>query len=215
MLPKKGRKLPLWKGILGHRENYARAVAELLRSEHEEIHGVIKRVMRQTGASEKSVKHWLSAQHGPDTLYFLRLVVSSPVIRAFIFGLAGGPEANILIHLTGCSAHAAVREAYLLGLEASSRQTMPVRENDHENDPEDVPEHGPVNVPDDWELNERQRWFLLRLEQGNRCRARDITAAWNVSLKTARRDIGGLQKAQLVKYVGSRRKGRYCRKAET
>ena len=59
MLPKKGRKLPLWKGVLGRRENYAKTVAELLRKEHEDSHGVIKRLMLQTGASEKRGKTWL------------------------------------------------------------------------------------------------------------------------------------------------------------
>ena len=209
MLPKKGRKLPLWKGILGHRENYAKTVAELLRKEHEDSHGIIKRLMRQTGASEKSVKHWLSAQHGPDTIYFLRLVVSSPVIRAFVSGLVEGRNADLSTYSAECSSLAAAREAYRLGVVASGRQAVPVRGND----PEHVLEHDPVNVPDHWELNERQRWFLLRLEQGSRCRATDIVSVWNVSLKTARRDIGGLQQAQLVEYVGSRRKGRYCRKA--
>ncbi|WEX74748.1 hypothetical protein PYH37_000013 [Sinorhizobium numidicum] len=32
---------------------------------------------------------------------------------------------------------------------------------------------------------------------------------WQVSLKTARRDIQGLQRARLLEYIGSRRKGRY------
>lgn len=50
--------------------------------------------MRQTDASERTVKHWLSGQHGPDTLYFLRLVVSSPVIRAFVLGLMEGPASR-------------------------------------------------------------------------------------------------------------------------
>ncbi len=91
MLPKKGRKLPLWKGVLEGREIYARTIAELLRKEHGDSHRAIKQLMRQTDASERTVKHWLSGQHGPDTVYFLRLVVSSPVIRAFFLGLIESP----------------------------------------------------------------------------------------------------------------------------
>jgi len=41
----------------------------------------IKLLMRQTHASERAVKHWLSGQNGPDSVFFLRLMVSSPVIR--------------------------------------------------------------------------------------------------------------------------------------
>lgn len=39
--------------------------------------------------------------------------------------------------------------------------------------------------------------------------AKEIMAIWQVSLKTARRDIRGLQLAGLLVYSGSRRKGRY------
>ena len=91
MLPKKGRKLPLWTGVLAGRQIYAQTIAELLRKEHGDSHRAIKQLMRQTEASERTVKHWLSGQHGPDTVYFLRLVVSSPVIRAFVRRTCGNP----------------------------------------------------------------------------------------------------------------------------
>ena len=94
MLQKKGRRLPAWKSVLGGREVYARTIAELLRKEHGDSHRAIKQLMRQTDASERTVKHWLSGQHGPDTVYFLRLVVSSPVIRAFVLGLIEGPASR-------------------------------------------------------------------------------------------------------------------------
>jgi DeoR/GlpR family transcriptional regulator of sugar metabolism len=61
------------------------------------------------------------------------------------------------------------------------------------------------------ELNERQHWFLTLVAEGGRCGAPEIMAMWKVSLKTARRDIRGLQQANLLVYVGSRRKGRYRR----
>ncbi len=62
MLPKTGRKLPLWTGVLGGREVYARTIAELLRKEHGDSRRAIKQLMRQTDASERTVKHWLSGQ---------------------------------------------------------------------------------------------------------------------------------------------------------
>ena len=64
MLLKKGKKLPLWTGVLGGRELYAKTVADLLRKEHGDSHRAIKQLMRQTDASERTIKHWLSAQHG-------------------------------------------------------------------------------------------------------------------------------------------------------
>jgi len=207
MLPNKGRKLPRWTGVLGERETYARTIAELLHKEHDDSHRAIKQLMRQTDASERTVKHWLSGQHGPDTVYFLRLLVSSPVIRAFVLGLIEGPAAAPQSDLVDRFSLARAREAYAAGEAAGGRSATDARKND----PERVPEHDPINVPDSVELNERQRWFLARVGERGRYGAREIAATWQVSLKTARRDIGALQKAELLEYVGSRRKGRYRR----
>ena len=91
MLPKKGKKLPAWKGALGGRQAYADVMADLLKKEHGDSHRAVKLLMRQTDASERTIKHWLAAQHGPDTVFFLRLVATSPVIRAFVLGVIESP----------------------------------------------------------------------------------------------------------------------------
>lgn len=206
MLPKTGRKFPQWTGVLGGRETYALAIAELLRKEHGDSRRAIKQLMRQTDASERTVKHWLSGQHGPDSVHFLRLVVSSPVIRAFVLGLVDGPAAIPIAGPVDRISLARAREAYAAGEAAGGRAVMGARKSD----PERVPERDPINVPDRAELNERQHWFLDRVEEG-RSDAREIAAVWGVSLKTARRDIAALKVAGLICYVGSRRKGRYRR----
>jgi hypothetical protein len=207
MLPNKGRKLPRWTGVLGGRETYAQTIAELLRNEHGDSRRAIKHLMRQTDASERTVKHWLAGQHGPDTVYFLRLLVLSPVIRAFVLGLIERPAAASQDNLIDRFSLARAREAYAAGEAAGGSPATDARKND----PDRVPEQDPINVPDSVELSERQRWFLARVGEGHRYGAREIAATWQVSLKTARRDIGALQKAELLEYVGSRRKGRYRR----
>ncbi len=208
MLPKKGRKLPLWKGVLEGREIYARTIAELLRKEHGDSHRAIKQLMRQTDASERTVKHWLSGQHGPDTVYFLRLVVSSPVIRAFFLGLIESPATTPPNDPVDRVSLARAREAYAAGEAAG----VGAAAHGPKNDPNHVPKRDPINVPDPADINERQRWFLDRVAQG-RCDAREIATAWAVSLKTARRDIAMLKEVGLISYVGSRRKGRYRKSA--
>lgn len=199
MLQKKGRKLPPWKGVLATRQIYAQTMAELLRKEHGDSHRAIKQIMRQTHASERTVKHWLSGQHGPDTVFFLRLVVSSPVIRAFVLGIIEGPVAAKLSGPVDRYALAAARGAYVVGEFAGGRRPADHRPND------------PKDDPDRAELNERQYWFLARVAEGDRCGASEIMDLWQVSLKTARRDIAALKTANLICYVGSRRKGRYRR----
>lgn len=205
MLPKKGRRLPAWAGAVGGREAYARVVAELLCKELGNSRGAIKQLMRQTDACERTVKHWLSGQHGPDTVYFLRLVVTSPAINAFVLelieSLASNPSpASVDRHST-----AAAKEVYA-AREAASMSLKPDCRN---SDPNNVPYRVPVHDPKPVELNKRQRWFLARIDAGSRSGAREIMAVWKVSLKTARRDIRGLQQGKILEYVGSRRKGRY------
>ena len=208
MLPKKGRKLPAWKGVLSGREAYAQTVAELLRKEHGQSHRAIKHLMRQTHASERAVKHWLSGQHGPDTVFFLRLMVSSPVIRAFVLGLIEWPAANKFVLPVDRISIAAARAAYAEGEAAGGAPT-----GGHWFDgPENDPDRDPIDDPETAALNERQHWFLARVAEGGRCGASEIMSIWEVSLKTARRDIAALKAANLIYYAGSRRKGRYRRR---
>lgn len=66
-----------------------------------------------------------------------------------------------------------------------------------------------MNDPITDALNERQRWFLGRVGNGMRSRAVDLAGYWEVSLKTARRDIAGLCVAGHLRFVGARRNGQY------
>jgi len=205
MLQKKGRKIPAWKGALAGRETYARTMAELLNREVGDSHSAVKRLMLQTDASERTVKHWLSAQHGPGTLHFLRLLVSSPVIRAFVLGLIEGPASRQISGRVDRFSQMIAKDAYLAGEAAAGASSR----GNGKSDPKDDPDRDPINDPEAVELNERQHWFLARVAEGGRCGAAEIMAMWKVSLKTARRDIHGLQQAKLLVYIGSRRKGRY------
>lgn len=207
MLPKKGRRLPVWQGVLSGRQAYAQAVSDLLRKEHGDSRSGIKQLMRQTHASERTIKHWLSAQHGPDAVFFLRLAVSSPVIRAFVLGIIEAPVARRVTDGPERVAPAAERAAYAVGEEAA---VLPARSAARDV-PVDVPESDPNNDPVPSDLNKRQRWFLARVAAGDRLGASELAATWKVSLKTARRDIADLKDKTLIHYVGSRRKGRYMK----
>jgi hypothetical protein len=75
-----------------------------------------------------------------------------------------------------------------------SKGARPVGIGEHE----DVQISVPINV----QLNERQRWFLLNLQKGNQVRPIDIATRFEVSEKTARRDVKRL--------IGGRAGGRSC-----
>jgi ATP-dependent DNA helicase RecG len=63
----------------------------------------------------------------------------------------------------------------------------------------------PVNVP----VNERQKWFLDHLELGLRVKAKAINEKFDVSLKTARRDIKYLMDNDIIVFSGSPKTGFY------
>lgn len=201
MLPKKGKKLPAWKGALAGRQAYADVMADLMKKEHGDSHRAVKLLMRQTDASERTIKHWLAAQHGPDTVFFLRLVATSPVIRAFVLGVIESPV------IARQSSRPMRWDVAPLTPDAATANSMPQRPAG--NDPINDPDHDPINGPMTEGLNERQRWFLNRVGKGDRPKAWDIMAHWQVSPKTARRDIRGLQSAGLLRFEGARRNGRY------
>ncbi|WP_347140801.1 hypothetical protein [Paracoccus sp. SSK6] len=203
-LQNKGRKPRHWSGVLEGRRAYALTVAELLLKEHGGSQHTVKKLMRQTHASERTVKHWMSGQHGPDAVFFLRLMVSSPVIRAFFLGVIESASAEKLTAIIDRVALSEARQAYALGEHAG---VVPATDNDLLDDPS----HDTLDDPDSEGLNERQLWFLSQISRGSRCRASDLVQMWQISLKTARRDIASLKVSGMIKYVGSRRKGRYRR----
>lgn len=201
MLPKKGKKLPPWEGALAGRQAYAEIIATLLRQEHGDSHRAVKQLMRQTGASERTIKHWLAANHGPDNVYLLRLIATSPVIRAFIQGViemgVRGPQRP---------------DRELLELRAGSTSHAPGHVGSGQiaaDDPINDPERDRINDPMTEPLKRREQWFLERVVRGIRTTAGDIERHWGVSPKTARRDIAALRSAGLIHFAGARRNGRY------
>lgn len=201
MLPKKGKKLPAWEGALEGRHAYAEIIAVLLRKEHGDSHRAVKQLMRQTGASERTVKHWLAANHGPDNVYLLRLIATSPVIRAFVLGVM---EMDVRGRHSADLERSDDRVGALdgrSGIAGSGHAAI--------NDPINDPERDRISDPITEQLNSRQQWFLERVAKGIRSMAGDIVMHWGVSPKTARRDIAVLRSAGLLRFIGSRRNGRY------
>ncbi|MER2507486.1 MAG: DeoR family transcriptional regulator [Amaricoccus sp.] len=57
--------------------------------------------------------------------------------------------------------------------------------------------------------DQRQAWFLEAVAAGRPIAAAEILEHWGVSEKTARRDIATLTASGLIRFVGTRRSGRY------
>jgi len=67
-----------------------------------------------------------------------------------------------------------------------------------------------VNVGvNDAELNERQQWFIQQLAAGRDVRSEDLKRYWEVTVRTAERDIAELRHKDLIEFVGAPKTGRY------
>jgi hypothetical protein len=86
-LPKMGKELPMTprNGSIG----YAPAIAEALTTELRGSNRAIKTVMRWTGASERTVKGWLSGTSGPSGEHLISLLQNSDTLLERVLGLAG------------------------------------------------------------------------------------------------------------------------------
>ena len=74
-----------------------------------------------------------------------------------------------------------------------------------ENESIDVPVNVPANVP----VNDRQKWFLKQTGKGIRISGSDLAKHWNISKKTAKRDIADLKQKGLIEFLGAPKNGYY------
>jgi len=77
--------------------------------------------------------------------------------------------------------------------------------NDTVSDPVNDTVSEPVNEP----VNERQKWFLDRLNQGVPVKAEGIVQHWGVSPATAKRDLAVLRQRKIIEFRGAPKTGVY------
>lgn len=93
MFPKKGNKLPP-----DHTElAFAALMAEALARELGMTHQAVKIAMRWTGASDRTVKHWLAGTHAPRGMHLLELMRHSDEVLRRLLVAAG--RGDVLVSL--------------------------------------------------------------------------------------------------------------------
>jgi len=94
MLPKTGRKLHL--DELAFAAIMSEALVEGLGSTHQ----AVKIAMRWTGASERSVKHWLAGTHAPRGVHLLSLMRNSDAVLRRLLIASGRSDALIALEVS-------------------------------------------------------------------------------------------------------------------
>lgn len=213
MLPKTGKNLPGRNDRDGGRAAYARIVADALARELGATPRAARILMGWTGAGERTVKHWLAGAHGPGGGHLLVLMREpGEVFRAVVTACGRSDRASVSRTSSGPD-----RTLHPTGV-------WPVDRGAGSPDPERVAGAGTNDLGDDrirdrdqagavprrgGSGNQRQAWFLEAMAAGWPTGAADIVDHWNVSEKTARRDIAALTASGLISFVGTRRSGRY------
>lgn len=168
-------------------EKMGELVSGILRREHGKEPSPVKKISKRTGIAPTTIRKWYTSKKPPSIGHFLMLVQRYPeLFKAFLEACGYG---------------------YLA---AHIRPIVDEKEDDLTitSAPAEAIPDVPINVPNQI-LNERQAWFLILLGGMNKARAEDIAAEFGVSLKTAKRDIEGLKTAGKIRFIGSKRSGRY------
>lgn len=97
MLPKTGNKLhPASEEIA-----FAGMMSEALVEELGSTHQAVKTLMRWTGASERSAKHWLAGTHAPRGTHLLSLIRHSDQALRRLLVAAGREEMLVALEIDG------------------------------------------------------------------------------------------------------------------
>ncbi|PRD43141.1 hypothetical protein C5748_13125 [Phyllobacterium phragmitis] len=95
MFPKKGKKLHRGPQRQGRDDEFRQAVAAALKNELGTTHQATKTVMRWTGASERTVKHWFAASHAPSGYHLVAIARHSDAVLMCFLLAAGRPQLSV------------------------------------------------------------------------------------------------------------------------
>ena len=214
ILPKKGKILREVPGRRGRPMSYPEMVSSALRSDVGDTHRAIKTVMRWTGASERAVKNWITGVSGPNGQHLLHILRRSDVMLQMV--LAASRRLDLLD--LALAANGESDNGKEVQSDAATRRVHAER---GDRTSRNVPDHDPIRGPDDdpdgfgARLNRRQQWFVAGIAGGQRWLARSIQSRFEVSERTAKRDIAAVKDSGQLQFIGTRRRGRYVLPSKT
>ncbi|ESQ87915.1 hypothetical protein ABAC460_17135 [Asticcacaulis sp. AC460] len=157
----------------------------------------VKQIAQITGARISTVTNWYQGKNVPGARYLLLLARSSPTILRFVLMQIGG---ELLLDAYGIFASRATPANA-----SKIPNQMPVFQA------RNVSKNGSMAPPNGFTslFNQRQQWFISKLETDPNVTAADIVTYWKVGVRTAWRDIEILKRTRRIIFVGSKRSGQY------
>ncbi len=169
-------------------EELAQIIAYALRKNHGHFGSAVKQIGRLIRAEPRTIRNWYEGRNAPSLRHFLILARHSPSLVESFLSLVGHGDMVDLFDGTDIVSNVPKTKIYSVS-SVTINVTLPLAQASN--------------------LNQRQLWFLGRVQQGLISKADDIEAAWGVTLRTAKRDIAGLIDLGLIRFSGARKNGRY------
>lgn len=152
----------------------------------------IKAISRDIGANHRTVWNWYNGLNMPNTASLILLAKAYPGITKSLL--------KILDRID-------IWEAYEKQIMVSEAQMKKHEISEKSEFYSDI--FVGINLTHNLKLNQRQLWFIKRLQLGLEAKSTNIIGFWNVSARTAERDISVLVNRKIVKFVGSKKNGSF------
>lgn len=167
--------------------NLAHKIHKSLHEIYRRTASPVKRISQLTDIPVETIKNWYKGQNLPKAGHLIILA------RAY-------PEVMItILEQTGYE--------YLVPFMIPIPQTQKSKKISKKSG-----KNVPINVPikfQNAQLNHRQCWFLVRLQEGAKISVHDICDHWAVSIKSAKRDIADMKRRGLIEFQGPKKTGFY------
>ena len=168
----------------------AKNIGKCLQDNFPKARHAIKLIARETGADTRAVWNWYNGLNPPNSLNLILLAYKLPCVAETFLHLCGRKE---------------IWNAYQTQIQLSdySQNQFPVGEKDIFYSDIFVG----INLNHKKQLNQRQLWFIKKLQLGLQVKASDIVSFWKVSNRTAERDIADMY--GVIEFKGSKKAGKY------
>lgn len=178
-----------------NRQTVAQMVSNTLRSAHQKNGSSIKEIDNITGIGAYTISNWYQANNTPSSVHLLMLMTFYP-----------GLLRNILETIT------TAREQLSLppnSVELTFVGELSFYEEQNIYRDKNVPINISAYVKSEFPLTQRQLWFLAKLQDKEKLNARTISDHWQVSRRTAKRDIAYLTEHKCIRFCGAPKNGHY------
>ena len=178
-----------------NKQTVAQMVSNTLRLAHQNNGSSIKEIDNITGIGAYTISNWYQADNTPSSVHLLMLMTFYPgLLKNILETIATAREQLSLPPNTA-------KLLYIGGLNFYERQHIYRDKFD------------PVNISayvnSEFPLTQRQLWFLAKLQDEEKPNAGTISRHWQVSRRTAKRDIAYLAKHKIIRFCGARKNGHY------